>query len=623
MSTAFINKTRSIILKNIANDQFGVSELATELGLSRSQLLRKIKTQSGQSVNQFIRQVRLREAIKLMQNDDLNASEISYKVGFSSPSYFNKCFHDSYGFTPGEYKKRVENNGGDVVQLRVAKSDKSRVKRNIRVVLAVVLLLVLLLVFWKTDVFLWGQAGMKYNSILVLPIDDLSENKDKEYLAAGLTEAITLELSKIKGLRVPSRGLSKVFKDTVMLYSEIAKKADVDLLLEGSILYGKDSLRVTVQLISPFPKERHIWRNSYDQSTSDVLGLSREISQQIASGIHLAVSENGDNSNIIAISPQAQEAYLRGKQLWQKQNPRSVELSIRYLKEAIALEPDYAQAYCALAKAYMSKNKMFPGNNEEKLKNQMQSMSAIDYALGKAIELDACLAEAYITKGMIIRKVYWDWERMKDMAEKGLELNPNNKDGYMLLSDYYVINGNHKKAVQQALIAEKYAPINPQVGCLVADRYMYAGKYDEAIAQYKKVFELYPNYSFAWNGIGFVYFLIGDKEEARRSWMEFHKTMGNHELEKYFRYNNFHDSVNFFLKRYMAGDKLYCANPPIVAMAHLMAGKKEGALDYLDIAMEYRNEDLPVLIASPVFSPLHSNPHYLNLAHRLNVSVQP
>lgn len=115
MSDHFIHKIEEVILRNLSNEKFGVLDLASEVGLSRSQTLRKIKASTGKSVNQFIREIKLNEACKMLQDDDLTASEIAYNVGFSSPSYFNKCFLDQYGMTPGEYKKRLDE--GDTFEL--------------------------------------------------------------------------------------------------------------------------------------------------------------------------------------------------------------------------------------------------------------------------------------------------------------------------------------------------------------------------------------------------------------------------------------------------------------------------------------------------------------------------
>lgn len=106
IENGFLNKLTLIIEENISNDQFGVSELADTIGMSRSNLLRKVKKLSGLSVSQFIRQVRLKNAMEILLEDSFNVSEVSYKVGFSSTSYFIKCFREYYGFPPGEAGKR-------------------------------------------------------------------------------------------------------------------------------------------------------------------------------------------------------------------------------------------------------------------------------------------------------------------------------------------------------------------------------------------------------------------------------------------------------------------------------------------------------------------------------------
>ena len=101
----FIDKAESLILENISNEHFGVSELADTLYMSRSNLLRKIKKQTQLSASQFIRQIRLKEGKELLQNSSLTVSEVSHQVGFGSPSYFIKCFREQYGYPPGEVGK--------------------------------------------------------------------------------------------------------------------------------------------------------------------------------------------------------------------------------------------------------------------------------------------------------------------------------------------------------------------------------------------------------------------------------------------------------------------------------------------------------------------------------------
>jgi len=106
MANDFINKITKIIEDNISNEQFGVSELASVAGMSRSNLLRKIKNLTRLSASQFIREVRLKNAMEKLKSSSSNVSEVAFQVGFSSTSYFIKCFRDYYGYPPGEVGKR-------------------------------------------------------------------------------------------------------------------------------------------------------------------------------------------------------------------------------------------------------------------------------------------------------------------------------------------------------------------------------------------------------------------------------------------------------------------------------------------------------------------------------------
>lgn len=102
----FTGKLRTVIEENISDEEFGVSELAHAMGMSRSNLLRRINKITGQTASQFIRGVRLENAMEMLKEGSFNVSEVSYRVGFNSSSYFIKCFREHYGFPPGELGKK-------------------------------------------------------------------------------------------------------------------------------------------------------------------------------------------------------------------------------------------------------------------------------------------------------------------------------------------------------------------------------------------------------------------------------------------------------------------------------------------------------------------------------------
>ncbi len=104
----FVDQAKFIVLENVSNEQFGVSELAEEMNMSRSNLLRKVKKDTKLSASQFIRQVRLEKSMEILGQTSLTVSEVSYNVGFGSTSYFIKCFREYYGYPPGEVGKRED-----------------------------------------------------------------------------------------------------------------------------------------------------------------------------------------------------------------------------------------------------------------------------------------------------------------------------------------------------------------------------------------------------------------------------------------------------------------------------------------------------------------------------------
>ena len=610
MASAFVDKVKLTILGNIEDENFGVFDLARELGLSRSQLLRKIKKTTGKSANQFIREIRLEEGVKLLHTEELTISEIAFKVGFSSPSYFNKCFLDFYGVTPGEFKKSEISN---IHSINNVPSDWRWLKKPLTAALLVAV------------IFMTGILGLIYgdrdfkteSSIAVLPLLDLSENKDKDYLVDGLTEAITLELSKNKSIRVISRGSAMKYKGEKKLYSRIAKDLNVDLLLEGSVLYSNDSLRVVVQLIKPSPKEKHIWQNSYDRNYSDILGLVNNISNEIANEI----SEVVKPQKIVSMykpDTEAYDLYLKGKHILNTQKTRefSIQRAIEFLKESIVKDSNFAPAYVSLAEGYLAMNNLI-SDNEIKLFNRESAKIAVN----KALELDDTFAEAYITKGDLSGKLDWNWDEMKRFADTGLSLDPNNAKARMLLSDYYLIKGDYQKAIEEAQTAEKLDPINPNIGCLVAERHYINHEYENAILKYEQVIELNPNFGFAYNGLGYAYLRKGQVDKARDSWKKLQQIMGNDALKECYNTNGFRDCLQFFLEKAKNDTPRFCRNPGVISSVHMIVEEEKEALEYLEIAYQYKSENLPIMLTYPDFHPLHSQEKFQTIAQEVGVNL--
>lgn len=498
---------------------------------------------------------------------------------------------------------------------------KNRLNKVIIISLSVVVIFLLLNQSWS---FFTKKTGNKKNdvaiemtekSIVVLPFLNLSKNNSQDYLAEGITDAINIELSKRDSVRVISRTSAMSYKDDNKLLSDIAKELDVDYLLEGSILSDADSVRIMVQLIKSFPREKHIWSRSYKEKFENILQLVDKVSTEIADEITAVVQPNQLKTHKYSVDAKAYELYLRGRYLMNLETYKSVNSAIEYLNKSIKLDTSYAPAYATLAESYISLNKFY-SNHDEKRRNTKNAREALD----KALLLDNTLGAAYITKGKIAGKCDWNWEEMRKMAEIGLKLDPNNANGHMLLSNYYLVINEFNKAIKEALLAEKLDPLNPMIGCLVADRYYLAHDYEKAISQYKKVLELFPNYGFAWEGLGYVQYFLGQKEEAINSWKMLQEIMGNESAAINFTFaGNAEQSFRLWLSKAKSKPLSYTSNPTVLAQVHMFLNEKNEALDYLEMAYKIHDDELPIMLQRPNFHELQKEHRFKDLVRKTGI----
>ena len=148
----FLNKIRDYVIINISSEGFSLEALVLELGYSRSQVHKKLKKITGKSLSVFVREIRLEEALKLLKAKAGTASDIAYRTGFSSPAYFNQCFNDYFGITPGEASKQEIQKPESLKAGSKKGSFSIPIKWKLRpviIIIAVLLLAVIILVYPK------------------------------------------------------------------------------------------------------------------------------------------------------------------------------------------------------------------------------------------------------------------------------------------------------------------------------------------------------------------------------------------------------------------------------------------------------------------------------------------
>ena len=497
----FIQKLTEIVHANLENEQFSVEELAKAVKLSRSYLHRRLKDAGIQSVSHFIRTIRLEKAMEMLQQTDASASEIAYKVGFGSPTYFNQCFHVHFGFPPGEVKKRgltasEPKHNCDDQKLPVEqfipgnqhqlKRWLSRHKPILIVSSGILILLFLSWFFYDSRNTGKGNASTE-KSIAILPFKNFTDDPKNQYFADGIMDDILNNLYKISDLRVISRTTSEHYRNTNLTIKEIAGEVKARHILEGSVFKSQNKVRIHVQLIDA-KNDQHLWSERYDKEMSDIFAIQSDIAFRIANSLEATISPK--EKKLIGKKytkiPEAYNLYLYGRYFWYKRTPEALKKSVEYFEKALATDPDYALAYAGLADAYFIQAywgwyPMMDGYAKAK-----------EFAL-KAINIDNNLAEAHAVLGELFTFYEWKWEEARKELILATRLNPNYSTAYYYYAELLDILRENDKAREQVNLAMELDPFFFMWRSGSAKFYFNEGKLDESLKECRKTLELEPD----------------------------------------------------------------------------------------------------------------------------------
>jgi TolB-like protein/AraC-like DNA-binding protein/Tfp pilus assembly protein PilF len=510
MDHLIIMKLTEIIHSNLENEDFGVNELAHSAGMSRSSLHRKMQSILKKSTSQFIREVRLQRAMDMLLHDVATASEISFKVGFNSPTYFNTCFHHYFGYPPGEVKRRnftepdqlnshVTLVPGHSIGELMAKEQNEFPQRQsgrnkflnatVAILLSFFLFYFLYATFIKEATVLFpGTLKPHEKSIAVLPFKNLSDNSENQYFADGVMEDILNHLFRIKELKVISRATGEFYRGKGMSVPQIAKKLGVNFILEGSVQQYEGKVRVIVQLIDA-RQDKHIWSEKYDRELSNIFVIQSSIAKQIADELQTVLSSNEIKyiEKIPTNNPEAYNYYLKGRFYLNTRNEYGLKQSVEYFERALTADPDYALAYTGLADAYFAQAR------------RGWIPMTLGYGLAKemvtcAIDRDKSLGEAHATMGALLCWSEWKWEEAQKEFVLAVELNPNYSVAHQYYSEFLDIFGKNSEARMHINYALQLDPFSPQIYLLSALYFYNEGKMAESLDECRKALRIDPDF---------------------------------------------------------------------------------------------------------------------------------
>jgi TolB-like protein/DNA-binding winged helix-turn-helix (wHTH) protein/Tfp pilus assembly protein PilF len=465
--------------------------------------------------------------------------------------------------------------------------------------------------------------------LVVLPFVNLSGDPEQEYLADGMTEEIITQLGGLdpEHLGVIARTSSMHYKGTKEDAGQIARELGVNYLLEGSMRRDGSRVRIAAQLIQA-SDQTHVWAGNFEQNQSDILKLESDLALAISSKTALTLSPavRAHLSAPGAVNEEAFAIYLTAKQSLASRTKDGMERSIAEYQRAISLEPNYAPPYAELATAYSLASVVG-------LLSTQQAMPKAREAAQRAILLDESLSAGHTALGFVLAHYDFDWPGAQRELQRGIALNPSDANAHFFYSNSFLsLMGRHDEAIVEMKRALELDPLAAPMQSFAGQTFLWAKKYDQALAQLQQCAERFPGFAINYERIAHMDTYMGRFEDAitqdtrakilsgqtpeaaLRQDVALRKALGAEGPKGYWRK----------LLEYSALPD----NPPEsyrypqqLAVIYTRLGEPKKALTLLETAYDERTLGLAELAVEPAFEPLHSEPRFQELLRRLGLPL--
>ena len=442
--------------------------------------------------------------------------------------------------------------------------------------------------------------------IAVLPLENLSGDPAQEYIADGMTEELITELGKLGALGVISRTSVMQYRAKRPSLPEIAGRLGVDWILEGSVAHEAGRFRVTVQLIDA-RTDTPVWSERFDRQMSSVLALRADVAGAVVGQLPINLPSKGQREHTTSreVDDAAYDAYLRGIHHFGFFSARRhwAPLALGELEKAVALDPNFAQAWAKLATVRLSV--AMDGNRDYYPKSRE--------AAEKALSLDSTLGEAHSKLGFVAWLYDTDLEAARDAFERSVELSPNDPAAL----NGYVSSRNFLERFAEVIPANerllRVAPLDPYFRPMTIQTFTMARLYERAHEELERVLELWPDYVDPTNAV-LMYTKLGRFEDAHRTRMAYlvqrpPSNARRKAVERGWAEGSFEGEL-----RALAEHEAASQTPNPVTVLYLCAefGDMDQAFEWLERAREPR-------VTYPFFDALRLDPRFDRFVGRLKL----
>jgi TolB-like protein len=466
--------------------------------------------------------------------------------------------------------------------------------------------------FWspKASVQAPAVAAISDRSIAVLPFVDMSEKKDQEYFADGMSEEVLDLLAKIPGLTVIGRTSSFQFKGMNQDLRAIGTKLGAAYVVEGSVRRTQDRVRVTAQLVDA-RDGAHRWSETYDRPAGDALQVQDEIAVSLARALEVGVVADSPSPMRRLKNDQAYDAYLRGLYASERNDVDGVTAAQAYFRQALDIDPTYTDAAVQLAFAYYSQA------------NQGMVPAGIGYeqarrAVESALKLDPECGLAHGILGAIHSDYDRDWAAADREFKRARTLAPHNGDVLWLSAQLPLALGQDAAARQLYKEALAYDPLNSPPYMMLAFVEQRLGHWSEAEAVDRRLIEIAPTYDFGHVNLAADLLMLGDREAALAEVKREGNPIGRAEgLAFVYHAMGRKDESDAALRELITEGAHNC--PFCVAEVYGSRGQRTEALQWLGRACAEKDPSLFLIKGDPWRKDLEGDPRYKAFLKKMNL----
>ena len=449
-------------------------------------------------------------------------------------------------------------------------------------------------------------------SLAVLPLSNLTGDPQQEYFTDGMTDALITDLAKIRSLKVISRTSVMQFKDVKKPLAEIANALGVDGVLEGSVQRSGGKVRVTAQLIRA-KTDTHLWAESYERDTRDVLTLQGEIARDVAREIKIALTseESSHLSRPRPVNPVAYELYLKAQYHYYKWRADDFRQAIELFQKAIEADPHWAPPYAGLANAYgwlWIAGALPP----------QEALPRFNAALKTALEIDSSLPEVHYTLAAAAFYYRWDWDEADREFKATLALEPSLVEARFEYAWFLSSMGRFSEAITEARRAVERDPLSVSANLALGSVYSVNHDDDLAIAQLRRTAEIEPNDPRSYEFLSGIY---EDKQMYGEAVEQLHKAVtlrGGPPTELAGLKSAYQKSgpKGYLLWRLAEATR---RNAPYrIAMANARLGNASQSILWLERSYQQHDWQMVQLKSVRVWDPIRSDPRFQALLRRMN-----